>query len=379
MTQTGAALPPWADPERFRLNNFDFLRFGFASLVILSHAWPLNGRGYTGEPGVLLLSMSLGELGVDGFFLISGFLIAASWQNSRGVGHFLAKRARRIYPGFLVAFAFSVLLVAPLGGASWQAILRPGHLAAEAFSAVTLGEPSARGTGAFDGLSHAALNGSMWTIRYEAGCYVLIALLGGLGLLVRRPLVVALFFGACAAAAAAKLSGWSPAARPLWRVVGWPQHWPYFLSFFLSGTLFYVLRRHIPCSAKLAAVAVAAALVAPRHPLTRTTLLPAALTYLTFWLAYTPRVRLRDFGRYGDFSYGIYLYAFPIQQLLILHVPPARSPWVNALLAWPLAILAGAASWHLVEKPLLSRRRKRLLESAPPTPVSTDRPVSDAA
>ena len=348
-------MPPWADPERFRLNNFDFLRFAFASMVILSHAWPLTGRHYVGEPGADLANISLGEVAVDGFFLISGFLIAASWAGSRGVGPFLLKRARRVYPGFLVAFALCLLVVAPLAGAAWRASLRPSGLPFQAVRAVTFEQPYA--PGAFDGLAYASVNGSMWTIKYEAGCYLMIAALGTLGLLARRSCVIAFFVAACAAAAAVKLTAWTAAARPLWRVIGWPQHWPYFLSFFLAGTLFYLSRRRIPCSGRLALVAAAAAWLAPRHPLGRTLALPAALCYLVFWLAYTPRLRLRHFGRRGDFSYGIYLYAFPIQQLLILYVPLARSPWANAAIAWPLAILAGAASWHLVEKPMLSRRR----------------------
>jgi peptidoglycan/LPS O-acetylase OafA/YrhL len=93
-------------------NNIDLLRLVLAALVIFSHSYPLL---HVPEPVRLATrgQRSAGELAVDGFFILSGFLIARSWQSSRGLGDYLRRRVFRIYPGFLVAILFSGLIAAP--------------------------------------------------------------------------------------------------------------------------------------------------------------------------------------------------------------------------------------------------------------------------
>ena len=78
-------------------------------------------------------------------------------------------------------------------------------------------------------------------------------------------------------------------------------------------------------------------------------ILPLCATYVILWLAFIPTTHVRHFARHGDCSYGIYLYAFPIGQM-IASVTGQTSPWLLFLLAWPLSVLAGLLSWHLVEK-----------------------------
>src|SRR5689334_20689842 len=103
-----------------RSNNIDFLRFALASLVILSHSYPLVWGNNTREPFSMATGgqRTGGELAVEGFFILSGFLITRSWYSARSTGDYLRRRALRIYPGFFVAVAFSGLIAAPWLAAS---------------------------------------------------------------------------------------------------------------------------------------------------------------------------------------------------------------------------------------------------------------------
>lgn len=369
-TRPASAVPPWADPQRFRRNNFDAMRFVFAVMVILSHAWPLTGRHYDGEPGAVLLNVSLGEIAVAAFFVISGFLIAASEAYSRRLTHFLKKRVLRIYPGWLVAFAATALVVAPLGGMPLGEVLSPPSLQRETLRAALLTQPYL--PGAFADLPYHAANGSMWTIKYEFGCYLLVAALGAFGLARRRFALLGGLAAALALSAVVKVTEWAPLDHRLWRVTGWPQHWPYFLGFFLAGAAFFRFRRRIPCRGDVALVAGAVAVASARIDLLRAALLPLALAYVLLWLAYTPRIRVHGFARHGDFSYGIYLYAFPVQQLLIRSVPAASNPWLNFALAAPVAIALGALSWRFVERPMLRLKDRPLRRPAPQEATTGD-------
>lgn len=131
-------------------------------------------------------TLSFGELGVDGFFLISGYLITRSFQTSPGLWDYLGKRIARIYPAFLVATAISILLFAPLSGTALTALGFRDWLHVVKY-ALLQPPPVA----AFPGTHYPMLSGAMWTIAYEFRCYLLVACLGLLGILQRRHYVLA--------------------------------------------------------------------------------------------------------------------------------------------------------------------------------------------
>jgi len=88
-------------------------------------------------------------------------------------------------------------------------------------------------------------------------------------------------------------------------------------------------------------------------------MLTLALAYSTFWLAYVPRGWLRNYNRLGDYSYGVYIYAFPAQGLAVwLTGGDAMSPYANMALALPLTLIPSILSWHFVEKPALGIRKR---------------------
>jgi peptidoglycan/LPS O-acetylase OafA/YrhL len=351
------AVPIWATREGFRTNNLDIMRFVLAALVIVSHAFPitLGGAMHGGkleldafEPVFRLTGgqASLGDLAVNGFFILSGVLIAHSFVHSKSLGGYLWKRVLRIYPAFLVATFLTACVAFLAGGVDSFAPIHWVRM---------LLLDSYQGEGAFaDSPVAGAVNGSLWTIRYEFGCYLLVAALGLTGLLHSRfaalMTTVAASVVAAALAATGTRLGWGSVGLPgAEAVIGVPHLWPRLVAFFFAGVAFHRWRAHVPHSNKLAGLATIGMVAAIVVPQGIVLLGPACFGYLLLWVAYHPKIKLGGFAKHGDFSYGMYLYAFPIQQLL-MESGWATTPLANMALTLPLAVGAGVLSFHLVEK-----------------------------
>jgi peptidoglycan/LPS O-acetylase OafA/YrhL len=352
-----------------RDNNLDFLRVLFAVVVIFSHSFPLGAGREDIEPLVRLTAgqTTLGTVAVDAFFIISGFLITHSYVRSRSLSAYFKKRIERIYPGFVVCMLICALVVAPLAGAGSAF----PHVASRVlnFAAATSFLREFSYVHAFALNPNGALNGSVWSISYEFGCYIAIAMLGIGGLLRRRGKLFILFCTSLALLAVAScLVGLC--RRHNWNltvILDHPVFWDKVLlrgplvPAYLAGVIFYLYRDRIPHSVLLAGIAACILGFSCAVPGTWQLCFPLAGTYLLFWLGFHARVRLHRFGRFGDFSYGTYLYAFPIQQLLVQHSGGKMNPYFLFVIATPLSILAAVVSWHCVEKWFLSRAHHNIL------------------
>ena len=125
-------------------------------------------------------TINSGELGVKGFFLVSGFLVAQSFDRSKSVPDYLLKRALRIYPGYIVAALLSLFLVGPLSGADLSPLFGVKGTTKMVYSLAVLRPPQLPDS--FSGLPLPYLNGSMWTITYQFRCYILVIAVGLIGL-----------------------------------------------------------------------------------------------------------------------------------------------------------------------------------------------------
>ena len=345
-------------PAKLHDNNFGLLRLGFALTVIVSHSPELVDGNRSRE---LLTrwfgTLSFGEVAVDGFFLISGYLITQSRDRTASTPSFCVKRIIRILPGYVAACAICLFVLAPLVGALSVA---PMELVKHFLGQIChLLPPEA--PGAFATLPYHALNGSMWTIAYEARCYAVVALLG----LLPRPLkgATALLFGATAMALLVSASGvadhWGlpPAVE---RSLGQIAPTIRFAGLFGTGALFYLLRHRIRWTGSVALAAAGLLLFGLSHRAIAEPAFAICGGYLIFYAAFfMPVPKLSRFVDRIDLSYGIYLYAWPIACTLLL-VDRRMDPWLLCLLTMGMSLIFGLASWLAVERPAL-RQSGRLI------------------
>jgi len=348
-----------------RGNHFSLLRVGFAAMVLLSHSFDLID-GNAGRQAVYRLfgTVTFGSLAVDGFFIVSGFLITRSFLGS-GYGAYLAKRVLRIYPGFLVAFVVSIVIAQVFSGHSLRL---PGRdVAHNVLNAVFLMGPAV--SNPFPGQYFPAANGSMWTISYEFHCYLAVMAAGAVGLLRRRWLVAVVAAGLLAALAAVPAQAWPGFTDQAEASIGFTaRFWqrardfvvedPYqdtrLLAMFLAGACFYLFRDRVVYRFWLAVLAV----VGLTGCLCCKPLAEPGMAvfggYLIFWAAFLPRrLWISEFLTRVDLSYGIYLYAFPIQKAVIA-LRPGIQPHELFAVALVASAAAAYASWTLVEKPCLA-------------------------
>lgn len=328
-----------------RDNNLNLIRMIAASAVLVSHAFPITlGQGAS-EPLEHLLGFSLGSFAVLLFFVISGFLIAGSFENSRSLPRFIWARILRLAPGLfvslvLVAFVMA-LLVTTLSVTEYLSLPDPYLFVVKNLSLVFMVYDL---PGVFTELPYPAVEGSIWTLFYEVACYGGIFVLGIIGILRRKSLVSLLFLGFAILAAlfGDQVEALPVRLQPIFEL-GMP---------FAVGTLFWVWREKLPLSLIGVLISILAVIALAKTPLYHTAFCLAA-GYTVFWLAYIPDGFVRAYNRLGDYSYGIYIYAFPLQGLFVWLLGP-QTPLENMLYSFLPTLALSVLSWHLIEKPAMA-------------------------
>lgn len=350
-----------------RDNNFDFLRFLFASLVIFSHSFAMLYNGSLSAYDPLLHwtrgQAAFGGMAVDGFFLISGFLITKSWERSRSIGDFVQKRVLRIMPALVVVLLATVFVLGPL--ATNLPLISYFHSPRTYAYLAFMGTRNLHLTDQLPGVfTHNPLpyrvNGSLWTIRCEGLCYIMVAVMGLL-YCYRRPILVL-------TASVAAIGVMVAQAQHLNTLGDWADSFRV-LVYFLWGMTFYLYRNAIVYSRALLAVSLVGLIVSDMVGILPYTL-PLFGTYWLFYTAFSRGLRLQGFARHGDFSYGLYLYAFPVEQFLVARFRPLWNAGTLTLVTFLIAGFCAILSWHLVEKHWLRRK-------ATPSRVLTEEDSAD--
>jgi peptidoglycan/LPS O-acetylase OafA/YrhL len=335
-----------------RQNNFDALRLVAAAAVVFSHSFLIAEGTQDREPLILLTGNQsiLGLVGVFVFFAISGFLVTQSFEQTGDAWRFLAKRALRIFPGLFVATALSAFVLAPLvttlstgayltNPAPWEYVLGNTLLdqtVHELPGVMFVNNPV--------GLE---INGSLWTLRLEFLMYLMILVLGVLRLLTVRVALLLVAFGmACLHFNMLdELEKWGWFFQLL-------SGWGWLVAFFAAGMVLYKLRHTRVFDGRIALLAfVGLVLSVPLHQFL--VLFPLFGCYLALWLALTPRLPVIPAARFGDLSYGIYIYGWPAEQGAIWLLGGHAAWWQVFLIALPAAAALAFLSWHLVERPAL--------------------------
>ena len=334
-------------------NNFDFLRFLFALLVVISHSYPLSGGNESSQWIYHITNgqIVLAQIGLSGFFIISGYFIFQSLERSKSILDYLKKRFLRLFPALGVVLLLSILL-APFVYEGKVSFLNnkdvytylPYNLSLYGFQSSI--------KGIFDTNSYHAINGSLWTVRYEFSLYIALALL--FFCKKQKQLVLFLTF---------------------FTFVLFFVLYNFYLSRFGGSSLFGLLGLHV---LNLGTFFIAGSLCAclqfekikNKGLLLGTSILILVLAIkfnyydsvkhiifpiVVLLIGFIPLPFISTFGKMGDMSYGIYIYIFPVQQTLMYFFK--MDTYTLMFTSVLLSISFGYLSWHEIEKKALKYKK----------------------
>jgi peptidoglycan/LPS O-acetylase OafA/YrhL len=358
-----------------RANNFDALRLVGALSVMFAHAYALMARP---EDIPIILGYPMQTLGVIVFFVISGYLITASFDRNRNPLTYLLARSLRIFPALVVV----VLLTAYVLGPLVTTLSRDAYLADPATSQYVVNNIKLFATfglpGVWADLPYPnAVNGSLWTLFVEFVCYLAAPLLFAFPRLLRP------FAALVAVALTIYWAQGDPIESPIFWAVRLRDAaglWVFFaggafLRFALQNWSWFRLRTDVAVA--MIAAQTVIAWCWPDWAL-ETGWLTLSYAVLAIGLSRTPYIART--ARFGDFSYGLYLYAFPVQQLVI-DLWGVRGAAANFLTVLSITSVFAVLSWHLVERPALALKDRVLGRRVRPgtrEPTPEPVPVSSA-
>ncbi|MCG9793897.1 acyltransferase family protein [Flavobacterium algicola] len=337
-----------------RENNFHFLRFLLALFVVVTHSYALSGSD---ENAQWIVRISNGQLnwssiGLNGFFVISGYFIFQSLDRSTTIGSYFKKRVLRVFPGLLGALIITMIAI-PFVYVGDNSIFNQrdyytylaNNLSLFAFQSIV--------KGVFDTNYYHSINGSLWTIRYEFFLYIALASLYFIKanqILVRGLLFVCfifmyivfnLFIDKVAGAKIINLQGF-----PLFNLG----------TFFVMGSLLSSVNFEKYCNPKMflaSLTIIGFSVYFQYYELVKHVLFPV----LVLSIGFIKLPFFSTFGKYGDMSYGIYIYSFPVQQILVyLFDLKVYILLVSSIL---ISVVLGYLSWHLIEKRALLYKTRR--------------------
>ena len=348
-----------------RNNTLDFLRLMSAIFVILHHSYPLTGNNS-------LISL-LGAIAVSTFFVISGYLVSQSWFSDPTPSRFLWKRVLRIVPGLVTVVIFTIIIIGPVNTSlpvrEYFFNVNTWKYLANIF--IFMQPPSLPGV--FTSNPYPiGVNGSLWTIPVEFRMYILLCIIGVIGLLKNKKVLMGIVVLSCLMYFNNVLSnvwvlnvfthalesiGISGYLYPL-ITNGIPSGYPAYNILFFIGTLFYLYKDRIKFNFWIALGAFIGLLVTNRSDDSYFLIaLLICLPYLVLYIGQLPVRQLCNVGeKYGDYSYGLYVYAFPIQQT-IAHFMPKISPIQMFALSLPATFILAFISWWFIEKKALSLKK----------------------
>jgi peptidoglycan/LPS O-acetylase OafA/YrhL len=333
---------------------FDIWRVLLSVLVILLHSFhvsygkaPWLATGWSGPLWAAILPI---------FFGLSGFLVSGSAFRTGSLKIFLLFRGLRIVPALAVEVTLAALILGPLltSFALGDYFTDPKFFT---YFGNIVGWVHYELPGVFlDNPKPRIVNQNLWTLHPELASYALMAVLIATGAIRYRRLITALFLGLTLIGAVLHMG------FGLWPLKG-VYHPVFFVYYFLFGVVFYHWRDRIILNKWLFSGSILIAYALLKLPQTGF-LVSVFLMYIMIYVGMLRLPRI-DLIQRGDYSYGLYLYAYPIQQTLVMLLPWSREWYLNFPLALSIAFVFSAASWHWIEKPALSLKRHFSFASPP--------------
>ncbi len=327
-------------------NNYDFIRLLAAIIVIFSHSFPLSMGYINGQDPDPLFQTSghftIGHIGVMIFFIISGFLITQSYERASNPITFLKARVLRIFPGLFFVLLLTVFVLGP----SLTKLPNQEYFSLKStydyFKNITLFNMVYTLPGMFENNAFPnTVNGSLWTLVYEFLCYFVVLLLGFIKLF-RKEVIVILFI----TSSILYLNGTINE----------------FFTYFSAGMLAYMFKEKIVLNSFIShfSTIIAIGCIIFYEPFLLP-LISICVMYTVMSLVYDKTVNING-SKFGDLSYGTYVYAFPIQQSVTYFFGGHMYWWMNFLISLPITLFFAAISWHLIERHALKLRRVSFTE-----------------
>lgn len=333
-------------------NNFNLVRIIAALAVLVGHSFALLRQP---EPFGQFLGMSLGSMAVDIFFIASGFLVAGSLLLKQSMSEYVLARILRIYPALLTMLLMTVFLL----GAFFTSLSLSDYYADSQIylylikcltliSGAMYYLPGVFDSNPFKG----AVNGSLWTLVYEVKMYIFLAMFWLASSLVKQNRVkffeYLIVFSTAVAAVLVFVHHFyikdeSNAVR-------------LFFMFF-SGASYWILKDRVKLTEPIFGVVSIALLASPFiNQQVFFVLYQLLIAYILFYLAYIPAGPIRKYNALGDYSYGVYIYAFPVQQA-VAALYPGISVMKMVLVSCAVTLTLAVFSWHLIEKKALTLKK----------------------
>lgn len=330
-------------------NCFDFLRIVFAVDILLAHLCELSQN----KNLAFLTHFTNANIGITGFFTISGFLVAKSFTNTPSLKDYFIKRAKRILPAYVFVLLFAALFLVVFSNNSFfEYYTNSGVYQYLGWNLVFLNFMHPCLPGVFGNNLMCAVNGSLWTLKVEEGFYIILPFLFYIIKKTQKPFftLLILYF--------LSLLYWHFMTDYYNKPV-LAKQLPGYLAYFVVGIFLYLnLNFVITHKSKLFAAAILIFIMVHFTSLQLHIFYPAAFGILLIILAYSLPF-LNNFGKYGDFTYGIYIYHFPIIQIFRqCNLFERYNTIVMAMGVLAITFLCAVFSWFVIEKRFLDRYKK---------------------
>ncbi len=341
-----------------RHNNFDALRLLAAFMVLWSHSYPLTGVLPEFFDPVIGKYETLGTFGVVVFFFISGYLVTQS-VSRRNFQDYLASRFLRIAPGLAFATLITVFFIGPfLTGMPLRDYFSDPSTFGYLSNILVFPLQGILADTTSNLPFSLSINGSLWTLPIECGFYLWLAFFSGAGLITTRYSILLTLVIGLSCIFLHLVMGYTPAhpGSQLWRGA-FAYHIFKFGFVFALGSSFYVYRDWVPHSAHVALICMLILFLAPETWFSQAVFL-FAVPYVAYFVAFSRPIAPDLFRKLGDLSYGVYVFAFPVQQLIV-HVFHSRiSPAGLNAIATPVVLCLSYISWHFIEEPCLELKKR---------------------
>ena len=335
--------------KKINVNNLDFLRFVFAFTVTLAHLIKLS-EVKAFQSYVIFFDT---RLAINGFFVISGFLIAKSYENSTNIKAYLIKRIRRILPAYIFIILLCALFFCFVSTNSINQYFLNNQFWKYLIANLTFQnyiEPCLPGV--FQDNLICAVNGSLWTIKLEEAFYLMLPVLYFITKSKKARIVILSILVYILSISYFNYF----VSIDMYRIA---KQLPGALAFFMSGIIFY---RNFEFLIKWKHYLIVPSLLIflLEYYIYNTHIFyPISYSFLVFYLAYNFKF-LNNFGKYGDITYGVYIYHFPIIQVFVYFgFFKIYDPFFVSIVVLLLVIILAFLSWHFLELQYLSDNRKK--------------------